>query len=592
MSHLSLASTHYPRLPMLHSIGRCPGIDLEEPPPETETEEDELELLKASRNCSVQNIDSVFKKLNETFSVSNPGFNYCNKFDSSKWSNFNGILHCWKGAEVAGRLKQIDMLMVKRNILEMQRQMSCSLLSGSNFKEFLVLLLKKEHKMWSNICANRVSEAVKTNLTWLMELCEEMRIQLNQPESIWNSLYCNPRFKQFSRDAYSMMARFEKKFDALNRVCLRLMGSLIRLGFVVLGHCDLDRVDYEQLCNISKGIELYNHLVTKFNTSNNQSLGSFTTGSSPLHLPNLSISFLLSIVSRERSKYAAMACKDYLFGSDDVINLCNRVESKCHVDWHTMSLHESLLLNSLDTATSWHDFQFHNIDNPLSTHHDSRSSTPIQSKDEVLNSIEKIFTYLSSSYPPITDFVRRERSFIENFFHSICHVTTILHSDFSYYDVIDDNDGDGGNCENFNLTNMQNTQLDNKVQTPCCRDKKTKSILKNTAPCNDQGSESNNTDATASTTERHRMLRSIHWNDAVMSQRVNHLSINYFNTIWINFQQQLHFFLHSPSFLSQLSPSFFSLDFPSLGPVQILTDTSRILICKTLQAAATKGAPY
>ena len=556
MAHLSLASTHYPRLPNLQSIGRSPGIDLEEPPFDPEVQNNEVELLKASKTCSIHNIDAVFLKLSDMFKPSNPGHRYCNKFDALKWSNYKGFLHCWKGAEMAKKLKRLDHLLVKRTLLQLQQMTIESFNSAEAFKEVLVDLVNNEHNMWSSICCNHISKAITTNLISLMNLCEEMRIQLNQSESIWNFLYSNNRFKLLSRNAYIIMKNFDKKFGTLNHICLELIRKFIQLGFSVLGHCDLDKFEYEQLCHISKGIELFNNLITKFYQSN----------ATP-HLPPLSLSFLLSIYGRERAKYAAMGCKGFLFGSDEVLNL---LKQDTPMDWGIVLLHEQTLKTHLDNTENWLEFNFCNI----------QKNTSVKIQNDIFATIEKAFNLISSSYHPITEFVRRERSFIENFFHSICHVTTILHSDLSPFEHIDED-----------LVHKRFKRKRYITTNKKTKPKIKKSILKCRFPNNSEANITPKQDQLCSSDDNRLIHKdhNIHWNDYEMSQRVNSLLNNFFNNIWDHLQQQLKLFLHTLSFTSQLSPNILMPDFPSIEPVQLSNPASYFFIAKILQASVVKG---
>lgn len=368
-----------------------------EEPPEDSQSMDEKDKSQQLKICNAESLEILMGKFENAFAVIEPGGYFCNRF-ATKLKN-PSLMHCWKGAEVVKHVHKIKQLMMLKSRMEFQKDIIICLESASKLEELIKKTALSELDMWVNICHNRIHCPVRTNLVELPDLCDDLRIQVNFWSSLWKRLFYSSQIRNIFGEISNIMRKVRIQFDKINSSCFSWLRRLVIIGFRVLAHCDLDRIEYESLCNIAKGLEEFNLLIANFKLSVKRFGDECVI---PLHSFTLKLSGLLELVAQERSKYSAISCKEYLFGGADFLKEVQNYNFKQYAWLDAVNSCKLELLSDRKGEVS-----------------EAKCTSPIPGMMKITDSI-------FSSYPPLMDFIRREKGFIENFLHAVCHVTMLL----------------------------------------------------------------------------------------------------------------------------------------------------------------------
>ncbi|ESO09708.1 hypothetical protein HELRODRAFT_183925 [Helobdella robusta] len=178
-----------------------------------------------------------------------------------------------------------------------------------------------------------------------------------------------------------------------------------------------------ELAYVCDELRHFNYLITQYNTfhstfsyihflgvhnNNNNKYHNFVCDSRNSSIPYLLLSDLLTILAYERSKYAAVSCKEYLFG--------------------TKELHATLkIFSKFLGRTNANNSNILHQQQQQHHHQESYLEDDEDNNEDVVSYVMELHAEpIFSSYSPVFDFLRRERSFIENFLHTVCHITTLL----------------------------------------------------------------------------------------------------------------------------------------------------------------------
>ena len=444
-----------------------------EEPPEDSQSGDERDQSHQLKICNAESLEVLMSKFENAFAILEPGGYFCNRF-ATKLKN-PSLMHCWKGAEVVKHVHKIKQLMILKSRMEFQKDIILCLESASKLEELIKKTMLSELDMWDNICHNRIQCPVRTNLVELPDLCDDLRIQVNFWSSLWKALFNSSRIRNIFGEVSNIMRKVRIQFDKINSNCFSWLGKLVIIGFRVLAHCDLDRIEYESLCNIAKGLEEYNLLITNFKLSVKR-FGDESVV--PQHSFSLKLSSLLELVAQERSKYSAISCKEYLFGGADFLKEVQNYNFKQYA-W----------LEALNSCA-------------LEQVPDRKDEAPKATCVSPIPGMMKLSDSIFSSYPPLMDFIRREKGFIENFLHAVCHVTMLLIlKKRGCSDEID---------------------VAEKASKYTTSSKSVLTVIESPPEFPSSGNEERGSSKT----------KSVSWNDSLMANQANSLASQYFVEVW------------------------------------------------------------
>lgn len=430
------------RLPPLQTIGRSKCIDLDDPPiPVDDDGDDDDDAEDMAENYlrglekesdqspayhfSVEHAALASEALTGGFKVLHPGDHYCKKVGAQA----AGFIHCEKSVALALKHRELNKLLATRARLEFTKDLVSRMSEFATFVGELRQVVKEESRTWHLICRDTLSSAPTTRLEQLCGLCEDLRMQLNQWESIKQSMHTSRHLRALLPSLCSNVAVVRCRLAEMSRSAMLWLNRLIVVGFKVLAHCDLERIGQDALWNIARGLEEYNMIVrtaqvVHFARHVEDAQGSVL----PFYGSNLLASLVqgylgqcnevtlvnvLKLVANERSKYAAASAKVYFTGAKEFLALIK--------DAH-------LSVYSWSPKTCDHaGFPSARQPQNCGTSNARGGQHGVGASSTSLHVTGSVFAPdLSSEISPLIDFGRRESTFIGRFLQIVCRSTNLI----------------------------------------------------------------------------------------------------------------------------------------------------------------------
>lgn len=425
------------RLPPLQTIGRSKCIDLDDPPIPVDDDDDDAEEMaenylrglekesgQSPAYCfSVEHAALASEALTGGFKVLQPGDHYCKKVGAQA----AGFIHCEKSIALALKHRELNRLLATRARLEFTKDLALRMSEFAAFVGELRQVVKEESRTWHLICRDTLSSAPTTRLEQLCGLCEDLRMQLNQWDSIKQSMHTTRHLRALLPSLCANVAVVRRRLAEMSRSAMFWLNRLILVGFKVLAHCDLERIGQDALWNIARGLEEYNMIARTARVAH--SSAHHVQGSVlPLYGSNLLASLVqgysgqrnevtledvLRLVANERSKYAAASAKVYFMGAKEFLALIKDAHLSAY-SWSPKTCDHAGFPSTRQPQNC-------GASNARGGQHGTiASSTSLHVTGSVFA------PDLSSEISPLIDFGRRESTFIGRFLQIVCRSTNLI----------------------------------------------------------------------------------------------------------------------------------------------------------------------
>jgi len=228
-------------------------------------------------------------------------------------------------------------------------------------------------------------------------IADELRVQLSRWSGIRRRLLADRRLRTDLPTIWNALDAACRRLGDLSRAAIRWTRRLVRIGFRVLAHADLDRIGADTLWNVARGLEQFNWL-TSAPQRNEFRLGGETSWrrsyrpTSRRYGP-VTLSTVLRLLANERSKYAAASAVEHFAANPQFLGVVlgrgPRIPSP---SWLPLVLAET----TGDGA--------------------ARTAVP-----------DGLMVEDAAGQPsPLIDFNRRETTFAARFLHVVCHSTSLI----------------------------------------------------------------------------------------------------------------------------------------------------------------------
>ncbi|XP_050399130.1 uncharacterized protein LOC126816536 [Patella vulgata] len=435
--------SHRRRLPPIHAIGKMQTVDMDEPPDipmEIYGYEADGDLSYSSALetfFDANDAEESIKQLRKAFHVVNPGRYALRKSPDTGGGHF---VHCPRSPLLGRHYAELRKLMENRARIEFVRDCMHKVRAAAAYVEELEGLVHCEYRTAYAIRHGCASEPPVSKLYCLNALCEDLRIHVNHWNTIKQKLNSN-KWLQINLGFLSLEIDYVKRM--LTTLCDRAiwwLDKLIVTGFEVFAHCDVEKLTPEVLWNVTRGLEEFNTIAQSLRSVTVvegstilQSLlpAKYLFNMSCLHLDpsfsnfpcNLShsvkgipFSKVLTLLAKERSRYAASITHRFFTANDDFIKILQMGNLPVFT-WNTDNENR----NTNSNQVSKNDILFHDT----SDYH-----TATGSNTSLSAAILKIGTLrvpdLSLYMSPLVDFSRKEQEFTENFLLVVCNSTNLL----------------------------------------------------------------------------------------------------------------------------------------------------------------------
>ena len=231
----------------------------------------------------------------------------------------------------------------------------------------------------------------------MMMILDELRIHVARWSTVRRRLQADRRLRTDLPMVWTSLDAACRRLGDLSLSAIKWTRKLVRIGFRVLAHGDLDRIGQDTLWNVARGLEQFNSLAStplrqEFYLSSD--VASWRGARRRRRSAScVTLSSVLELVARERAKYAAASCVEHLANNHDFLHL---------VLGHGPRLpRPSWLPLALTPNTA-----------------DTRTSTAVP--DSV------IVPDVACLPSPLVDFNRRETTFASRFLHVVCHSSNLI----------------------------------------------------------------------------------------------------------------------------------------------------------------------
>ena len=420
------------KLPPLQRVGRSQSIDFESPP-ESSSEGEDLpsrELSHASSQPFLpEDANRSAKVLGRSFRVLNPGNHVC-KRSPNKGTNF---VHCRHSMPLGKKYGELRKLMETRSQLQLVKDYTSRINAARSFVENLEQITREEHCSWDALTHKVIAEPSLSKLECLHDICEEVRIHAMHWTSIKQRMHTDkwlrPLLPQLSLEIDSVRVTLTQLRDS----ALWWVDKLIRVGLHVFAHVDSEKISYNLLWSVTRGIEEYGAILAQIKQDSvYQKFGSvpfdslkcqcvadsaalchpvYSNSSGLLSESIKPIPFarVLSILANERSKRAAKMTHSFLTECEEFIELVqlNKLPS---YTWETSSDSSPKGRSDSQDTSDYHS---------ETVSHSSLSTSMLKVGNVLAPD-------LSKSTSPLVGFTQQEQEFSSQFLQIVCSSTSLL----------------------------------------------------------------------------------------------------------------------------------------------------------------------
>lgn len=543
------------RLPPLQTIGRSKCIDLDDPPILVDDDDDAEGFVEnylqglekesdqsPAYHFSVDHAASASETLAGGFKVLQPGDHYCKKVGAQA----TGFIHCEKSVALALKHRELNKLLANRAQLEFTRDLVSRMSEFAMFVGELRQLVKEESRTWHLICRDTLSSAPTTRLEQLCGLCDDLRMQLNQWNSIKQSMHTNYHLRALLPSLCSNIAVVRCRLTEMSRSAMFWLNRLVLIGFKVLAHCDLERISQDALWNIARGLEEYNMIArtaqavhsARHAEDTQGSVLSFRGSNSLVNLVQgysgqcneIMLVNVLRLIANERSKYAAASAKVYFTGAKEFLALIN----DAHLSVYSWSP------KSCDHAgfSSARQPQNCSTSNTRGGHQHGANTSSTS-----LHVTGSVFAPdLSSEISPLIDFARRESTFIGRFLQIVCRSTNLIKKQSDQLPDDVPNAAADSRTSNARLKKLLlKTITFGKAARPENQNAGSEAelgaaerVLEPVVIQENSGSELHKADPTR---------KSVSWGDSSLAGSIQHVMQDYLRILWLSFADHIYNFL-------------------------------------------------
>jgi len=228
----------------------------------------------------------------------------------------------------------------------------------------------------------------------MMLITDELRIHLARWSTVRRRLLADRRLRADLPTIWNTLDVSCRRLGDLSRSAIKWTRRLIRIGFRVLAHGDLDRIGQDTLWNVARGLEQFNSLAStqprsEFRLGGEVASWRGTRRQSWKH-GGVTLSTVLHMIASERAKYAAASSVEHFASNPDFLHLV-------------------LTRGPRIPPPSWL---------PVVLTPTSGTLTVVPDSVDVPD--------LVGQPSPLVDFSRRETTFASRFLHVVCHSTDLI----------------------------------------------------------------------------------------------------------------------------------------------------------------------
>jgi len=238
----------------------------------------------------------------------------------------------------------------------------------------------------------------------MLMVSDELRNHLCRWSTVRRRLLADRRLRTDLPTIWITLDSARRRLADLSRSALRWTRRLIRVGFRVLAHGDLDRIGTDTLWNVARGLEQFNSLASTQQLQRHEfhpGGGEATSwrGASQQHCVALvSLSSVLRSIANERAKYATASCVEHFAGNPQFLDV---------VLTRGPRIRPPVWLQVLGLPPS-----------------SSGNVPPSPTTTAVPDSVD--VPELAGQPSPLVDFSRREMTFVSRLLHVVCHSTDLI----------------------------------------------------------------------------------------------------------------------------------------------------------------------
>ena len=226
---------------------------------------------------------------------------------------------------------------------------------------------------------------------------DELRNHLSRWMIVRRRLLADRRLRTHLSAIWNTLDSACRRLSDLSRSAIRWTRRLVRIGFRVLAHGDLDRIGQNTLWNVARGLEQFNSLASaqlrhEFLLDGEVSSWRGTRRQSRQH-GAVSLSTVLRLIANERAKYAAASSVEHFTSNPEFLRVV-------------------LTRGPSIPPPSWL---------PLVLSPGSGSTRTLTAVPENVSVPD-----LAGQPSPLVDFNRRETTFASRFLHVVCHSTNLI----------------------------------------------------------------------------------------------------------------------------------------------------------------------
>ena len=585
----------------LHNIGRHQSINVDNPPSESEDEEQavddflkEYEQPKRSYRFEEGHEFKAESALAQKYRVFNPGGHTC--FQSAT-NVSNTFTHCAQSVVFAQRYAHLRHLLQTRARLEFQRECVLKLRQSSTLVSEIEATVQDEADMLDKIYHQTLQSSVSTKLDNLHLFCDELRISINHWTSIKQHLLQNKWLRSqlpaltFDLDAL----RSQLHGNVINAMCG--LERLCRTGFKVLANCDDFNVSQGQLWKIARGLEEYNSLCRLLKSHPAYRQKHRCTLSLKVHeyrqeasvhaylarqnfgldvcasFKPVSLSKVLSMLARERSHIAATVFHHFVTSQPNLLARC-RTETRGSISpwFHCPS------------ESAVHSLSVQNGDFRSVTPSDVIRSNTDKTADSVccVTDASIVSEDLSESYSILSDFASRTQEFATTFLQVISQSTQLLsrsssQSGASNSQQLQISTLKRASLEAFNLKNSEEFSR-NLTSSPSLRLKPDLLRLHERSRREDDDISLANSDVSFLSS-----TRKVKWGDEGEASQVRYVAEKVLRQVWRYFEAEVEGCFLFPVVTSASEAS------GQVGSVAVCGEKCSLVLVKSLQLAENSG---
>ncbi|KAK2151641.1 hypothetical protein LSH36_356g06046 [Paralvinella palmiformis] len=408
--------SHLGRLPPLHAIGRSQCVDLEDPPDLLEEDVDQfLEEYDGKAKLYVYGPEhplAATKALEQHFRLLSPGSHMCRNIPETA----TAFTHSKHSVAFSSKYAELRHLLQTQARLQLIRDYASRLNAATMFVKDIETLVREEYAMWYSVCHHTRSVPPVTKLECLSAICEDLRIHMNHWNSVKQMLYTDPWLRPQLPSLILQMHQVQTRLYQLRSAAIWWLDRLIQIGFRVLAHCDLERIEADSLWCITRGLEDFNSIVSAVKTDfvvDHRTCFSFEMFNSYQNIGAMikAVPFgrVLNMLASERARYASASTHLFFTSCTGLLKIALGKKGGGCYNW------------SEEVSASKHGTRV----NDTSDYH-TASGSHISLGTVMLQVGGISAPDLSEEPSPLMDFARREKTFAQKFLQIVCHSTTLL----------------------------------------------------------------------------------------------------------------------------------------------------------------------